>query len=321
MVGLTLGMIGMLIVSKVLGISSGHQAVISAAGEAQSIGNLSLYTIERELKQAGFGISSPNLLGCQFNAYTTTLISRKLYPVEIQTSAGSDSLTIAYGSSDKRMGPIPLFTAYPGDDTDIAVSNRYGLIANDYFILGQPSKNCVFGQISSVPTTSTTAVSHISGTSFPYNKSGGLGVTYDASTGLVGQFYDLGAAFSYNTYSVSNNQLIQTPVLFPSGSTMVIADNVQAFLVRYGHDANADGTVDTWDTAIPTTSAGWAATTNVRMGLAIKNPRREATTITSSPLELWPSGPTVTLTTEEQHYRYRTYNVIVPLRNMIWRTF
>ena len=124
-VGLTLGMIGMLIVSKVLGISSGHQAVISAAGEAQSIGNLSLYTIERELKQAGFGISSPNLLGCQFNAYTTTLISRKLYPVEIQTSAGSDSLTIAYGSSDKRMGPIPLFTAYPGDDTDIAVSNRY----------------------------------------------------------------------------------------------------------------------------------------------------------------------------------------------------
>jgi len=98
----------------VLGISSGHQAVISAAGEAQSIGNLSLYTIERELKQAGFGISSPDLLGCQFNAYRTTLISRKLYPVDIQPLAnGSDSLTIAYGSSDMRMGPIPLATAYP----------------------------------------------------------------------------------------------------------------------------------------------------------------------------------------------------------------
>ncbi len=325
MVGITLGMIGMLIVAKVLEISSGHHATISAAGEAQSTGNLSLYTIERELKQAGFGIATATLLDCQLNAYDTTrslFISRTLNPVEITaplSADDSDSIAIAYGNSEVRMGGLTLTAAYNGDATDIDIQNRFGLKKGDFFLLGQittPATPCVLGQISDIPATSTTAVSH-TGTVYPFNKNGGLGVSFSAN---IGEFYDLGQSFSFNTYSVdaTKKQLIQQSAL--TGNSLVIADNVQVFKARYGHDSNGDGTVDVWDTVLPTNFAGWATTTNVRMGLAIKNPRREQTTVTSSPLTLWP-GVSVTLSAEDQHYRYRTYNVVVPLRNMIWRTF
>ncbi len=320
MVGLTLGMIGMLIVSKVLSISGNYNATITASGEAQTIGNLSLYSIERELKQAGFGIANQTLLGCQLNGYDNTratLISKTLYPVEITAPASandSDTITIAYGTSEMRMGPITLTTAYGGGSTDIDVQNRFGVFVGDYFIMGQPATNCILGQISALPATSATAVSH-AGT-YRFNKSSGLGISFNTAKG---EFYDLGKAFNYNTYSVNaSKKLIQYSEL--TGDSLVIADNVLAFKARYGHDSNSDGTIDTWDTVIPTTPAGWWATTNIRMGLAVKNPRREAGLVTASPLSLWPNGPSVTLSTEEQHYRYRTYNVVVPLRNMIWHS-
>lgn len=326
MIGLTLGMIGMLIVSQVLTLSGKYQTTISAAGEAQSIGNLSLYTIERDLKQAGYGIATPTLLGCQLNGYDNTmaaLISRTLYPVEITAPVladDSDALTVAYGTSEIHMGPTIMTTAYVGGNTDIDVQNRFGFIAGDFFLLGQittPATPCVLGQVSLLPTTSVTAVSHTTtqgGTTYRYNKNGGLSVSFSAN---VAEFYDLGKAFNFNTYSVNaNKQLIQQSVL--TGNSLVIADNVLAFKARYGHDSDADGTIDTWDTVIPTTSTGWWATTNVRMGLAVKNPQREFDAVTASPLSLWPNGPSINLSAEDQHYRYRTYNVVVPLRNMIW---
>lgn len=327
MIGLTLGIVGMLIVAQVLSVSGGYQASITAAGEAQSVGNLSLYTIERDLKQAGFGIASPTVLGCQLTGYDssrpTTPISQRLYPMEIIAPASandSDTISIAYGTSDTRMGLVTLVAAYDGSDANIRIQNRYGFSVGDFFLLGQfttPATPCVLGQISSLPSTDVTAIAHASGSAYRYNKSGGLGQAYLAN---IGEIYSLGRSFNFNTYSVNaSKQLIQQSVL--TGNTLVIADNVMAFKARYGHDSSGNGTIDTWDTVTPTSSAAWAVTTNVRMGLAIKNPRREVGTVTASPLELWPGGPSVTLSTEDQHYRYRTYNVVVPLRNMIWRTF
>ena len=331
MVGLTLGVVGMLIVAQVLSVSGGYQASIAAAGEAQSIGNLSLYTIERDLKQAGYGIASPSLLGCQLTGYDNTRgvsISQRLYPVAIVAPVSandSDTITIAYGTSDTRMGLVYLSTAYNGSGADILVGNRYGFSVGEFFLLSQittPATPCVLGQISGLPAPyNGSNVSHASmeaGVTYRYNKSGGLGQAFIANN--VGEFYGLGSTFSFNTYSVNTaKELVQQSVL--SGNSLVIAENVMAFKARYGHDSTGDGTIDTWDTVIPATAAAWAATTNVRMGLAVKNPRRELTAVTASPLELWPGGPTITLATEDQHYRYRTYNVVVPLRNMIWRTF
>ena len=325
MVGMALGLVGILIVAQVFSDSSRFQATTAAAGEAQSIGNLSLYTIERELKQAGFGIATPALLGCQLTGYnnaTPAVISKTLYPVEITepvSANDSDAITIAYGTSSTRMGPILLATAYDGTNTDLMVQNRYGLFVNDFFILSQiggATPSCILGQITSLPTANASQIGHAP-TASNFNKSGGQGVVFDAA---IAELYSLGDRFDFNTYAVNaSKQLIQRSNV--SGNSLVIADNVLVFKARYGHDSSGNGTVDTWDAVIPTTSTGWAGTTNVRMGLAVKSPQREADVVTATPLVLWPGGPFVDLSTEDQHYRYRTYNVVVPLRNMIWRTF
>jgi type IV pilus assembly protein PilW len=333
MIGLSLGLIGMLIVSQVLNLSGKYQTTISAAGEAQAIGNFSLYTIERELKQAGFGITNPTLLGCQLNAYDNSVtpvnvIARTLYPVDIQDSASadgvSDTLAVAYGTSEIRIGPVVLVNAYDGSNADLNIQNRFGFLTGDFFLLGElttPATPCVLGQISSLPLPSNgTAVSHKpldNNITYRYNTSTGSGTSFNAN---VGEIFDLGKKFNINTYSVNaNRQLVQQSAL--TGTSLVIADNVLAFKALYGHDTNADGTVDTWDTVIPANAAGWAATTNVRMGMAVKSPQREPGLVTGSPLSLWPNGPAITLSAEDQHYRYRTYNVVVPLGNMIWRSF
>ena len=325
MIGMTLGLVGMLIVAQVMSTNASFQASTNAAGEAQTVGNLSLYTIERDLKQAGFGISTPALLGCQltgWNNSSSSIISQPLYPANIDDGANaddSDSITIAYGTSETHMGAVPLAAAYDGSGADINVQNRFGYFVGDFFVLAQitnPATNCVLGQITAIPTTSLTALSHTA-TAKNYNRAGGESIDFSAQ---IAEFYNLGAGFTFNTYSVNaNHQLLQRSNL--SGNSAAIAENVFVFKARFGHDSDGDGTVDTWDTVLPTTTVNWGRTTNVRIGLVVKTPQREADVVTASPLQLWPDGPTVTLSTEDQHYRYRTYNSVVPIRNMIWRTF
>ena len=323
MIGMTLGLVGMLIVAQVMSTNASFQATTNAAGEAQTIGNLSLYTIERDLKQAGFGISTPALLGCLLtgrNNSSAIDISEPLYPVNINdgaTNEDPDSISIAYGTSETRMGSVALAAAYDGSDADINVQNRFGYYVGDFFVLSQitsPATNCVLGQITALPTTSLTAVSHASTADF--NRTGGENTAFNPQ---IAEFYNLGSGFTFNTYSVNaNHQLVQTSNL--SGNSAAIAENVFIFKARYGHWDGA-GTTDTWDAIVPTSATNWGRTTNVRIGLAVKNPQREAALVSESTLQLWPDGTTVTLSTEDRHYRYRTYNSVVPIRNMIWRTF
>jgi len=325
MIGMTLGLVGMLIVAQVMSTNASFQASTNAAGEAQTVGNLSLYTIERDLKQAGFGISTPSLLGCQLTGWSnssSSVISQPLYPVSIDdgaTADDSDAITIAYGTSETRMGSVALASTYDGSASDINVQNRFGYFIGDFFVLAQitnPATNCVMGQITAIPSTSLTALSHAASAQ-NYNRANGENISFNPQ---IAEFYNLGGGFTFNTYSVNaNHQLIQKSNL--SGNSAAIAENVYVFKARYGHDSDGDGTVDTWDAVVPTTTTAWGRTTNVRIGLAVKSPQREASLVSTSTLQLWPDGPTVTLSSEDQHYRYRTYNSIVPIRNMIWRTF
>lgn len=344
MIGLALGLIGMLIVTQVLVVNNKYQASVTAAGESQSVGNLALYSIERDVKQAGYGFASPTLLGCTLTGTDNTrgipLVVSSLIPALISPGASddlSDQLTVAYGNSELRMSPVFLSAAYDGSAANIGLNNAFGFNAGDFFLMAQNGiAKCVMGRVSSLPTPATLAHSN-TGTYGRYNKATGEGVAYSAN---VGEVYDLGPDFKYVTYRVvycssstyaaaSCQQtpdtthvaslLIQESLL--SGNVLVISDRVQTFQAQYGHDTDADGTVDLWDTVPPTTSTAWASTPVLRMGLAIKDSIRESATVTNSPLSIWDGGPAVTLSSEDQHYRYKTYSVVAPLRNMIWRTF
>lgn len=180
-------------------------------------------------------------------------------------------------------------------------------------------------------------------------------ISYNAwnpASNTGGRLYNLGAAPTVITYTVQNNQLVAINELTPgiAGQTLQLADGVVQLQAQYGYDGNSDGQVsstavvndtlvpgntDQWANVMPVaaTGADWAKVIAVRLVVTARSmtPERpnpatgncEATTVlpkwvTPSP----PAGLDIDVSLADaanwRCYRYRTFEVMVPLRNMVW---
>ncbi len=64
LVALTIGMISTLAIMQLFTLSEGQKRSISGGGDAQTNGALALFSLQRDIRQAGYGASALNLLGC-----------------------------------------------------------------------------------------------------------------------------------------------------------------------------------------------------------------------------------------------------------------
>jgi len=116
----------------------------------------------------------------------------------------------------------------------------------------------------------------------------------------------------------------------------------------YGKDTDGDGTVDTYDRVTPTTAAGWQSIRAVRIALVARSGQREKEAVTVNKPS-WDVGSTTTVNVspatvscgtgskcislnvdgvtytnpidgadEWKHYRYKVFDTIVPIVNMLW---
>ena len=146
------------------------------------------------------------------------------------------------------------------------------------------------------------------------------------------------------TYSISDKNNLQVTavtsksVTSPPDSLFPQIVNLQAM---YGKDTNADGIVDQWDTVTPTTQADWSTVLAVRVAIVARSnqyEKDEVTTAANSPQ--WDVGGSDTMVgvttttcagstnkcialkidqiTDWKHYRYKVYDSVIPLRNMLW---
>jgi type IV pilus assembly protein PilW len=110
--------------------------------------------------------------------------------------------------------------------------------------------------------------------------------------------------------------------------------NLQAY---YGKDTGfpANGAIDSWDTTTPTTNAGWRQVRAVRVAVASRSVQYEKEEVTATN-PLWDVGADsvilgaascgaskclelkVDQLADWKHYRYKVFDTIVPLRNMLW---
>ena len=68
MVGMVLAMLTTVIVSQVLLRAEGQKRSATSGSDAQVNGNLALFTLQRELQNAGYGLAvNPSALGCPVN--------------------------------------------------------------------------------------------------------------------------------------------------------------------------------------------------------------------------------------------------------------
>jgi type IV pilus assembly protein PilW len=349
MVGLTIGLIALLIMSQVVSIQSAQKQTTSSGSDAQTAGAIALFTLERDARMAGFGVNGLPLLGCMVSGHYEGETSDEDFqfsfvPLFIETGAASDSLTISYGTSDGGLTPARLLAAHAGGTADYQLDSRFGIHVGNLVIVadntdhdGDGVSDCAMVQVTGLPTASG-QINNVSSngnlyldprtqTSKPanYNKPGGLGIPFSANA----RFYNMGVPMSH-TYTVDAGtaQLIMCDNMF-GGPPRAIADGIVALRAQYGKDTDNDGSVDLYDTAAPANPADWAQVIALRVAMVARSAQREVGMVSAASLKLWPdlalasgataSGPTMPLTDEQRHYRYRVFQTLVPLRNQIWK--
>lgn len=256
-----------------------------------------------------------------------------------------DSLTLTYGTSDVGFSTTNLTAISTGtDEANFKVSNRFGFHVGDVIIVGgstdgfsphattkQPTagantiRDCALAQVTAVPTGAglTDNIAHTSGdyvdasggTAFArYNKAGGIGIGFAVGAPV----YNMGPMPVSVTYAISSKAELTRRDTADNGTAQPVAENIVMLRAFYGKDTDADGTVDTWDQTTPNGGPQWKQLLAVQFALVAQSQIQETSAVTASPLTLWPNGPTVTLSSTQQRYRYKVFHSLVPLRNMIW---
>jgi type IV pilus assembly protein PilW len=342
LVAMVISLIAITAIFQVFSVFEGQKRTTMGGGEAQTNGALALFTLERELRQAGYGVSSTSFLGCNIQVWdelTGGAFALTFAPVQIIQGAGEapDTITVLYGSGNLVPNPVNLIENMLDPNAPFRVSNRYGFQAGDIMLVAEAGLDCTLAQASSLPTVvgDQDLVLHASGTFTDpengaitptrYNKPGGSGVTYTFNS----RVFNLGPRPSNNIYSVQNGQLALQPMLsVPSTAVTAIYDGIVQVKAQYGKDTiGNDGIIDVFDATAPTNAAEWAQVLAVRVAVVARSALYEKEEVSPATLKLWEDsavapttiGPVWTLTADERHYRYKVFQTIVPIRNMIWR--
>lgn len=331
MIGLLMSVFSVLGVMTIYAQFEGQKRTTIQSAQAISNGALAMFPLLQNGKMAGYGINSVAALGCKVIAYneaTSTNFDFRLAPVIINagaTDADTDQITFIIGDSNSYFAPVLLTSTMSSATGDYKVDARYGFKNGDVVVTYEGGKDCSMRQISNVPATptdtlvhaSTTYIDPLTGTSkaTKYNKPGGMGIVYSATSSL----FNLGPDPSILTYRVSNNQLVQENGLDPTQNT-VVGDSIVMLKAVYGFDNDANGDVDNWTNVTPGTWSDLGKVKAVRVALLARSSLREkeCNTTTNSNIT-WLNGQfDISGLPDWGCYRYRVLQTTIPLRNAIW---
>lgn len=347
MVAVLIGLVGILAMTQAYIMSDQFNRSTTGEGSAQTGGLVALYTMERDFRMAGYGIANSTALGCgaidwyydpNYSATITTgspLPTLTLAPVVI-TSSGTNphSITVMFSTSAERLMPTQI-TTFNAKSSEITVDGVSGFRTNDLILLVNTTgtTRCTLAKITQVQS-GPQKLQMNPGVSAPYNPPawGSFPGTYAGGDLIL----NLGNP-AVRTYSISNNKLrVNDALLQAAGSTALdIVDGIVDLRAQYGLDNGAsggtanDGIVDEYTTTTPTTSAQWQQLLSIRVGVLARigvyeKPSSGANCDATTTARTWSGGTysrlnVATATSEDRCYRYRSFESVIPLRNMIWR--
>lgn len=237
MVGMVIGMLGIIVMMQVFSLAEGQKRTTTGGSEAQTSGAIAMYGLQRDLRQAGFGISDLKTIGCDvllpngltLNSMAPVTINHPLIPAG---DANTDTLLIAYGNGNgSTQGDIVLsgtntkiypvttaasfsFTKDEEGTSDYVIATPW---ADDTLASAPPANptkrpaqgtkcGLVLDRISTAPATGIIAVK--------------LGVTTFSATppyflGPSSLIYNLGATPKFIAYAVRNGNLMRCDFVAP----------------------------------------------------------------------------------------------------------
>jgi type IV pilus assembly protein PilW len=310
MVGLVIGMLATVVIMQVFTVFETQKRTTTGTADAQTNGSIALYHIGREMQMAGYPLipATDSPLECTTLTFGTTGITG-ISPVTI-TDGTSDTITIRYGNS--LSGGIPTsIGALSGNDA--TVGSNFGCQAGDITLITNGT-TCAMSSASAVAGTTTVTLA-------------------DTTAAIAGASLACLGTWSEISYAVTNGELTRNGI--PTVAGVV---NLQA---QYGiSNTAASNQVTAWVNATaPTWAAPSVADRNrikaVRIAVVARNAKMESDVVTAacssttaSPttgLCAWTGSvaspaPAINLSADAnwQRYRYRVFETIIPLRNMIW---
>lgn len=348
MVGLAIGMLAMLVIMQVFTVFEAQKRTTTGAGDAQTNGNLALYLVARDLKQAGFALMPTALpavlspFGCAnltVDGVADGSVPNRIFPVAIANNAanGSDTLRVSYGDSDLGANPMQILNVGPTATlptaNDAQVGDSFGCAAGSRtLVLSQDGLTCSLSTASAVVAAAGGVPAYVSLVD-------ATAVAGGANLACLGNWNEI-------TYSASNGNMQQNGNPILSGIV-----NLQA---QYGISAAGLGntspdfnTVAEWKEA----TGSWAAPSAsdrlrikaIRVAVIARNAKKQmkdpatnacnTTAACSSLVAAAPTGlcawagsasspaPAVDLSVGDPDwacYRYRVFETVIPLRNVIW---
>lgn len=272
------------------------------------------------------------------------------------SSAGSDTLTVLAGAGGFGESALPVLTGSV-TSSSIGLNNTLTFSGGDLVMLVEDGIGCTVEQVTAgfkgTPDTlpNTNPPNQTLPLSGSYMHTDGLtqfgaaGSAYLVSLGNATALGNTAGTSQFQVFGVGDNStlysydLLQLAPMDPARPASVpIADGVIEMRALYGVDTNNDGRLDSWVqpgtdagnaySAVTLTSGSAAAKdtlrtiVSIKVGFILRASLYERDIVSPSSLTLFSDlGTTLTqtrdLSTDEQHYRYRTIEVTVPLRNVL----
>jgi len=347
MVGMLIGLIGIVIITHLYVTNEQYKRSTTGTGSAQVNGAIALYTMERDIRMAGFGIAHSAALACAPIQYYNNgvysappgpaggaLAPMQFLPLVITNNTGApDQITMLYSTGNERLLPGQISEDMPLVSSEFKVDGTAGFAAGALAVVAQGNV-CALYEITQVQTASS-QLQHNAGGITLHNPLGAGSLLPKFKAGA--QVFNLGTPL-WRTYSINataNAFQLQVAETLAGGAAQQIVDDIVDIQAQYGlnTDLDAFNIVDAWTPSAP---ADWAQVVAVRLAVLARsgnyerpaNPGDPCTATAVAPT--WAGSATVDAGGNLSSvftvpgglpncYKFRVFETVIPLRNMIWR--
>lgn len=355
LVGMAVALLATLVISQMYANFEGQKRTSTTGADAQENGLIAMHTVERDARMAGVGLASSAIMNCTqvYSGYdqgggsvtvpapgfSTTAIA----PVSITDGgSGPDAIVFTFGQSFRSGVPTAIRQAMPSPSGDLKVTNTVGFTVGQIVMVTNGSQ-CTIMQITNIQSpgggSGLYGLVHNNGVNAPYNPSGnitnswpayGIGSAVYSLDGMTIRRYSIGA--SGNTSSLRVEEL-STPT--PAAAPLV--GDIIDLQAQYGIAPTGSQQVNCWVNA---TNGGNACDGNdwqnptptnikrikaVRIAMLARSSLAEKPSVAGGACDTttvapstWSGGPGFNLTGNWQCYRYKVFQTVVPLRNIVW---
>lgn len=348
MVGVLIGLISAVVIMQVFALSEGRKRVATTGSDAQTSGAIALATMERDIREAGYELGAGSLdtspIGCSVTLPLPTppggvVLLTAMAPVTINylpfgADAGTDTLLVVYGSGNY----APDGDAVSGGSVspNYTVRSPMAFATGDRVIAGidrDITVPCVAGlsmdQVTAPPTPTP-----------PPAPDGSFDVpvaNFPVGAAVPAVLYNLGPNPVVRAYAVRGGNLMMCDYMASdcgtgAGIWITIASNIVSLKAQYGRDTltptpppvgQSNYRMDTWDQTTPGTSCQWLRVPAARIAvLARANQYEKDAVTTAANAPTWAGNAAspfdLSSNPDWQHYRYKVFETVVPLRIMTY---